>query len=525
MADSTLASQWSELHDTQQIEALKEFARFTEAALMVDPTTVENIPLKSNNRYIRKDFQSQGAILLNNLAAKMAGMLFPVNQPNFRIQISDQMQRMAQQEHGWDVGQLQSAMATVERKASELLYIGNSYTKLQRAIKLCIVTGECLVYRDSEQRSMAVWNRHCYAVRRDPLGRVCKIILKQSVLTDSIVPVMMEHIPDEYRLSESFTMYTAVDLRDSPVPGASRIATITHEVEGKTLPLVNTMPEHLCPLFVASWTVQDGENYGRGLVENFAGDFARLSSLSENLTMYEVSSLTPLKMVSAEAASNSEEYSRAFPGDFVPNGGGNGPGIVEFDPGDYNKINAINQSISLIYQRLAQAFMYTGVQRDSERTTATEVSLAAREADQALGGAYSQLAQTLQAPLAYLTMSELGDDITEGLVGEHFKPSIVTGVQALARSADTQKLLELAQLAQTIPLLTGVDPTLDAKKILERIASNSGVDLSNLSKSAEQLNQEAQLAAQQAQAQQATNAALINNAQAAQQNLNMNGGT
>lgn len=521
----SLAGNWQRWHDTSQIQRLTHYAEYTDPALMVDPTKGNIAGDQGDRSLLVRDYQSLGAVLLNNLSAKMAGMLFPINQPNFRIQISDKMEQAASTRKNWDSTQLQTAVATLERKACERLFLGNSYTKLQRAIKLCIVTGECLIYRDSDTANLVVWNRHSYSVKRDPLGRVWKIILKQ-VFDPASMPKMLEGFPiDRDRDRDKVELYTQVEYTDSPVPGAARIATITHELNGKPVPNVNNVsPEHLCPMFIATWTVQDGENYGRGLVENFSGDFARLSSLSHNTAMYEIDSLTALRLVSPEATNNLDEYTNARIGDYVSGGGNNGPALTSFDPGDYNKINASNQSLNAIGQRLAQAFMYTGMQRDSERTTATEVSFVAKEADQALGGAYSQLAQTMQAPLAYLTMSELGDDITSGLIGEHFKPAIVTGVQALARSADTQKLLELAQLAQTIPILTQVDPTLDSSKILSQIASNAGVDLDSLRKSPAQLQQEAQTQAQQAAAQQATNTALINNAQEAQQGLNLNGG-
>lgn len=522
--DIPMSSNWQKWRDTPQVERLKHYAEYTDPALMVDPMN-GGLGSPDNRNLLTRDYQSLGAILLNNLAAKMAGMLFPVNQPNFRIQISDKMKEAASIQKNWDSTQLQTAVATLERKACERLYLGNSYTKLQRAIKLCIVTGECLIYRDAANSNLVVWNRHSYSVKRDPLGRVWKIILKQ-VFDPGTMPALLDNLKlPESQKRDKMELYTQVEYTDSPVEGAARIATITHEVDGKPVEgLSSVTPEHLCPMFVATWTVQDGENYARGLVENFSGDFARLSALSHNAAMYEIDSLTALRMVSAEAVSNLDEYVNARTGDYVTGAGSNGPALVSFDPGDYNKMNAANQSISSIGQRLAQAFMYGGMQRDSERTTATEVSLVAKEADQALGGAYSQLAQTLQAPLAYLCMAELGDDILSGLIGEHFKPSIITGVQALARSAETQKLLELAQLAQTVPILTQIDQTLDAGKILSQLASNSGVDLDSLRKSPQQLQQEAQAQAQMAQAQQATNTALINNAQAAQQNLNVNGG-
>lgn len=511
------ARDWETWHDHSAVTRAERYARFTDPALMQDPISL-GLSATDTPDTVDHDYQSLGAILLNSLGAKMAGMLFPLNQPNFRLTVSDELQAYADK-MGWDPARLQNAMAKTERKSSERLYYGNSYTKLQRAIKLCISTGECLIYRDESLASLVVWNRHSYSVRRDAYGRPWKIILRQRFTHGNIPGAYRESILEVVNavndVPQDVEMYTQVEFAESTIPGMPRVATITHEVEGKLLPgLATVTPEHLCPIFIATWSVQDGEHYGRGLVENFVGDFSRLSALSEQSALYEIDSLTILNLVDSSLATNVEDYRQALTGDYLPGPAG---AITAYDRGDYNKMNAINASLSMIGQRLSQAFMYSGVQRDSERTTATEVSLVAREADQALGGAYSQLAQSMQTPLAYLTMAELGDDVVSALLDGQYKPTIITGAQALSRSSDTQKLLELSQVAgAVVPVLAQIDRTLDPTKMIAALATNAGYSLDDLKKSPEQLQQDAEAAQAQAQAQAAASSALVSNAQAAQ---------
>lgn len=511
------ARDWETWHDHAMITRLERYARFTDPALMQDPVSIGQSSTDTADTVVH-DFQSLGAVLLNSLGAKMAGMLFPLNQPNFRLTVSDELQAYADS-MGWEPSRLQNAMATTERKSSERLYYGNSYTKLQRAIKLCISTGECLIYRDDTLSSLVVWNRHSYSVRRDAYGRPWKIILRQRFKHGNIPQAYIEPIMAvlQHRSGppEDVEMYTQVEFKESSVPGYPRVATITHEVEGALLDgLVTVTPEHLCPMFIATWSVQDGEHYARGLVENFVGDFSRFSALSEQLALYELDALTVLNLVDPSSATDLNTYRTASTGDYVAGAAG---AVSTYDRGDYNKMAAVGNSLNTIGQRLSQAFMYTGTQRDSERTTATEVQLVAREADQALGGAYSQLAQSLQTPLAYLTMAELGDDVVGALLDQQYTPKIITGAQALSRSSDTQKLLEVSQVVQAVvPALASVDRTLDPSKMVAAIATNAGYALDDLKKSPEQLEQDAQAAQAQAQAQAATSSALINNAQAAQ---------
>ena len=504
----TMAEDWERYNDAAGLDLSERFARYTDPALMQDPLS-QGLAMSSPDA-IYRDFQSLGAILLNNLAAKMSGLLFPMDRPNFRLVANDELKKYAG-EQGWDESQLNASMAALEQQASDRLYYGNSYVKLQRAVKLCIVTGGCVMYRDAEMGSFVVWNRHSYRMRRDPFGRVTECIIKQRFEPNALPNAFKEdvlRILESGRLEQAIDIYTRVSFKESTIPNMPRIATIMHEVEGKLLPSsVSTFPEHLCPIYFPVWSVQDGEHYGRGLVETMSGDFAKLSALSEQLALYEIDSLSMLNVVDTASANNLDSYRTARTGQFVE---GPPQAITAYDRGDYNKIAAISSDLSALERRLSQAFMYAGTQRDSERTTALEVSLVAQEADAALGGAYSQLAESMQAPAAYLTLSELGDEVANTLINRHYRPVIMSGAQALNRAGITQRLVKVAQYAQAaVQVLTTVDRTLDPTKLLTLIATNEGINLDEFKKTPEQLRQEAEAQQAQAAAQAQASSALL----------------
>jgi len=264
---------------------------------------------------------------------------------------------------------------------------------------------------------------------------------------------------------------------------------------------------------VPVWNLADGENYGRGLVEEYAGDFARLSLVTEQLGLYELDALNILNLVDESAGGVVDDYQNADTGDYVP---GKVGAVTAYERGDYNKMAAINNSLTTLIQRLSQAFMYTGQMRDAERVTAEEVRRIARETEITLGGVYSLLAESLQAPLAYLSMTEVADGKSDGnllfgIVARDFKPKITTGIPAMTRSQDTENLLIAAQEAGAIiPALQQISSRFDTEKVVEKIFQGNSVNLEEISKSPEQLAEEARAK------QEAANAMNVANEAAAQ---------
>ena len=153
---------------------------------------------------------------------------------------------------------------------------------------------------------------------------------------------------------------------------------------------------------------------------------------------------------------------------------------------------------------MAYAFLLnTAIQRQAERVTAQEIRYMANELETAMGGIYSLLSQELQLPLVKLLMVRMGSKneipkLPKGSV----EPTIITGVEALGRGNDLQKLrefvAEIGQLAQINPQIVQL---LNPQDLLQRLATAQGIDTEGLIKSPEQLQaeQEAQMQQQQMQ--------------------------
>ncbi|WP_081960891.1 portal protein [Nitrincola sp. A-D6] len=155
-----------------------------------------------------------------------------------------------------------------------------------------------------------------------------------------------------------------------------------------------------------------------------------------------------------------------------------------------------------IADRLSYAFLLnSSVQRNGERVTAEEIRTLTAELEQTLGGVYSLLSSELQLPLVTLIMQQMQQakrlpKLPDGKV----KPSIVTGLQALGRGQDRNKLRafidDLSVLGEE-----AIQRILNEHDYADRLAASHGIDTGGLLKSREQQAQEQQ--AQEAQMQQA----------------------
>ena len=142
------------------------------------------------------------------------------------------------------------------------------------------------------------------------------------------------------------------------------------------------------------------------------------------------------------------------------------------------------------------------VQRDAERVTATEVRLLANEIESGLGGIFSLLSQEFQLPLVRLMLKKLGDQekvppLPEGVV----RPQIITGLEAMSRSEDLKKLMQMMQMFQPLGA-EGFLKQINIDDFIDRVGVSLGIDPQGLLKTKEEQAKIQQQAQQQMQQQQ-----------------------
>ena len=124
----------------------------------------------------------------------------------------------------------------------------------------------------------------------------------------------------------------------------------------------------------------------------------------------------------------------------------------------------------------------------------------AQELETALGGVYSILSQEFQLPLVRLLLARLeSDGKMPKMPKDSIKPQIVTGLEALGRGQDLNKLAQFLTYLQPLGPQV-ISQNLNVDDYIDRLGASLGIDTGGLVKSVEEKAQEMQ-AMQQAQQQ------------------------
>lgn len=496
---------FNQLQDATVLSKVKDYARWT------IPYIAAEVQDNGMQAPIEGDFQSAGALLVNSLSSKLTGLLFPTTYPFMALELSQEGRRALEEvleEHGEDPSTLSNFLAVLTRDASAKCFTGRTFFQLVLAFKHLIVSGNVAVRRVPEEGSLMCYGLESFVVRRDGLGRVMEGIIKEKMYFHSLPEDVQQFLVgtghygnnSEDLTDRVVTQYTRI-LRDGPY--YVETVGIDQHVLGQEFVTLHEVKK--LPFIFPTWTLLHGEHYGRGLVEELKGDFAKLSELSEALTLYEIEMARVVNLVSAESfdaiddlnAAETGEYVRATPG-----------AVVAHESGSADKVQQLLADLEVVFNRLARAMMWRGNTREGERVTAFEIQQEIQEVEATMGGAYSSLAESFQLPLSYLLLYEVNEsfmnaavDLGVGHVG------VTTGINALGKTSKAQQMIEaILQGAQTIEAAQ-MDQRLDPTKIMDLIFESKGLDITEISKSEEQLDQEAHAQMQAAEAQQDLEAA------------------
>lgn len=496
MKDTPHKARFERYRDDSLIAKCERYAHWTLPYLMADPDlnpTGRQIP-------VERDYQEMGALLTNNLATKLAALLFPVNVPFFEATPSKKLIEDAKQ-RGIDETTLRSELANLTTAACKRVFHNGGYAQLVSAVRHLIVTGNVLLRRVPEDQTYIAYGLQHYAVRRDGMGRVMDTILRERADFETLPPDVQKELrrvnPGKYRRAKPdcvVELYTRIHRKYGKTGKA--YWEVSQQADNIDVGTPGTYPEHLCPYMVLTWNHTVGEHYGRGLVEDYAGGFAKLSDGSEAAMLYGIEILRVLHLVEPGLGADIDEMATAESGEWVQ--GSNGS-VSAYEAGDFQKLQAIRAELQEVVQNLARAFMWRGNTRDAERVTAYEIRQDAQEADNSLGGVYSTLAQVWQVPTAHQLIHEERPELLPGLLTSNVKLNVVTGVPALGRNADIQTLLSATQEAAAIvPALAQLDDRIDSHKVFDLVMSRSNLDIQSLF-----LDEEALAAKRAAQEQQA----------------------
>ena len=233
-------------------------------------------------------------------------------------------------------------------------------------------------------------------------------------------------------------------------------------------------PKDANPWLVLRFNSVDGENYGRGRVEEFLGDFKSLNALSQAMVEGSAAAAKVVFLVSPSSTTKPQTLAKAGNGAIIQ---GRPDDVAVVQVGKTADFATALQQMQSLERRIAEAFLVLTV-RQSERTTAEEVRLTQLELEQQLGGLFSLLTVEFLVPYLnrkLLTMQRSGElpRYPKDLV----KPTIVAGINALGRGQDRESLTAfITTIAQTLGP-EALMKHLNADEAIKRLAAAQGLSL------------------------------------------------
>ena len=476
---------------TQFLRTAVECSDLTLPYLITDDLTSH-----PNHKSLITPWQSVGAKCVVTLAAKLMLALLPPQTTFFKLQVRDD--KLGEEIPPEIRSELDLSFSKMERLVMEYIAASSDRVVIHQALKHLIVGGNSLIFMGKDGLKNFPLNR--YVVNRDGNGNVLEIVTKElinrTVLGLDLPDKEPNSVVDETNSSnrDDVEVYTYVRLDNK----SGRW--IWHqEAFDKILPdSRSTAPKKASPWLPLRFNTVDGEDYGRGRVEEFIGDLKSLEALSQALVEGAAAASKVIFLVSPSSTTKPKTIADAGNGAIVQ---GRPEDVSVVQVGKTADFSTAAQMTQTLERRIAEAFMQLNV-RQSERTTAEEVRLTQLELEQQLGGLFSLLTVEFLVPylnrtLLVLQRSKELPNIPKDLV----RPQIVAGVNALGRGQDRESLTAfITTIAQTLgpdALMQFINPS----EAIKRLAAAQGIDILNIVKTEQQMQEEMQQQQQAAQQQ------------------------
>ena len=456
---------------------------------------------RQNFKRLPSPWQAVGAKAVVTLAAKLMLALLPPQTTFFKLQVRDD--KLGEEIPPEVRSELDLSFSKMERIVMDYIAASSDRVVVPQALKHLIVGGNALLFMGKEGLKNFPLNR--FVVNRDGNGNVLEIVTKELISRKLLGNAVKEPQPnsptdDSKNMDDDVEVYTYIKLDENSGRWIWHQECFDQILEGSR----STAPKNASPWLVLRFNSVDGEDYGRGRVEEFLGDLKSLNALSQALVEGSAAAAKVVFLVSPSSTTKPATLAQA----------GNGA-IVQGRPEDVGVVQvgktadfatAANMAAS-IEKRFGEAFLQLNI-RQSERTTAEEVRLTQLELEQQLGGIFSLLTVEFLVPyldrtLLVLQRSGQLPKIPKNIV----RPQIVAGVNALGRGQDRESLTQfIMTIAQTLgpeALVKYIEPS----EAIKRLAAAQGIDVLNLVKTPEQLQEDLLQQQQQQQLQSLTDQA------------------
>ena len=398
----------------------------------------------TEQQQLPQPFSSVSARGVTAMASKMLSALLPLNDtPFFKFEMSTGIE--ADQE-------VESYLSNLSFQVFNKLSVKNLRESIYQALQHLIIVGDVMLIMEDDM-SFRIIRLDKYICRRDVFGELEELIYLEYETLDGAIH------SDDYLFSEGSSEedhqgYKTIYNRATKEKGVWKIS--KQDSEGNSM----GSGEYTVPPFVVlRWASVPGENYGRSHCEDLIGDIKALEGFTEGLIngiaaaniFWMGVDPTGLTEVDDLAGSASGAFVSARPND-----------IFTISPATTMnaQIQSTQQGVEILRRELGRAFLLDSSSIPTgERVTATAVRMIGQELEHVLGGAFSSIARELMEPIVKRTVFlMLAEDEIDNRLKDMFEQQegllsieIVTGLQALSRDTDLQKLMQMGEMVRNLP--------------------------------------------------------------------------
>lgn len=437
--EDTIATRFSDL----DMRRRSKLDRARECALLTIPSLLppENW---SEEFELPQPFSSVGSRGVTALASRMLSALIPLNDlPFFTFALKSGVEPEVS---------IDNLLNTLAMQVYDKMKGKNIREAFFQALQSLIVVGDIAVKLEEDFTFRCIRFDHYVAIR-DVVGDLVEFIHLEFVPDETPLPTNTQETwgMGMYERNGFKTIYCRYVLdEDGKWHGRKE------DVDGN---LIDEGIYEVFPYSVLRWNSIVSENYGRSKCEEIFGDLKTLEAYTESLINSMAAASTFFMGVSPTGVTELTDLASAQNGEWVS---ARQEDMYVISPAQTMnpQIQQTQQSVEMMRREIGEAFlMNRGSIRNAERVTATEVRMIGQELEQVLGGAFSSIARDLLVPMIkraiYLMVDN--EEIDPRLTGDFFEEDgrlgldIVTGLQALSRDTELQKLMQMGEMIRNLP--------------------------------------------------------------------------
>lgn len=423
--------------------------RAREYAALTIPTL---LPPEGHTRTeeLPESYQSFGARCVTNLSSHLMTAFLPPTLPWFRLGVPPGV-KLSQSEGDNETTEkgLQKSEDAIISEVERAGWRGQTYHELNNLIVIGNVMEQTL-----PDNTLKLYRLDQYVVRRDIVGRMIEMVIREEITKDAL---------DE---SMATLVSTSGDGAQKKDHEADRVALYTwgvwdpdsrswdvHQEIGTSRVPGSQGTYEILPFSALRWAPVLGEDYGRSKVEEHVADLRCLDGLSESEVDGAALASRHIQLVDPHAGVNGNlagKLAKARNGDTLQ-GREEDVSMLQFT--NVTGLQFTSQALATKKQEVGAAFLLSSaMRRDAERVTAYELRKMIEEIEGVLGGVYTTLSKEMQAPRLERLIFQMkrGGKLPpwpNGVV----QPTIITGLDALGREKDFDRVMTFLQALQGVP--------------------------------------------------------------------------